>query len=391
MSKRSLNWMLPAALAMMGCGSGNGDDAGGSPSSPIVIGRGGGGSTPVTGAGGSGAGSNSGTSCALSPDQNGCVGEQFEGEGVPLDVYILFDQSCSMSCPISRGGPGQCCSGGPDPRIAPVRAALDSFLHDPESRGIGFGLGYFGFDPLGQATCNPAEFDHPAIAIAQNQADTLMSSLNAAVPTGETPTGAALRGACSYIRGQNKAHPGRQTVVLLVTDGIPETPVSKCGATLPDAVQAAIDCLASAQGSVKTYVLGVGQALSNLDQIAQAGGTKKAYLVDGGDVTSSILSALNSIRGDAAIPCQLEIPPPPADQTLDLNLVNVGVCDGNGVTEPTPNVVTADRCGNSPGWYYDSTTNPQRIMLCKASCATVTAPSARLYFSVGCATQVTIR
>jgi hypothetical protein len=88
---------------------------------------------------GQGAGTES-LSCMPQADDTGCVGEQYAGETVPLDVYILFDESCSMSCPISQSGPGQCCIGGPDQRIVPVRAALDSFLQSPETAGIGFGL-----------------------------------------------------------------------------------------------------------------------------------------------------------------------------------------------------------------------------------------------------------
>jgi len=340
---------------------------------------------------GSGSGSNVPSSCQQMADNTGCVGEQFAGETVPLDVYILFDQSCSMSCPISQGGPGQCCPGGPDPRITPVRAALDAFLHAPESSGIGFGLGYFGGDPLGQASCSPSHYLTPAVAVANGQADKLISSLNQAMPVGETPTGAALRGACTYARQVKTARPGHSVVILLVTDGVPETPVTRCGATLPDAVQAAVDCAADAQQPVKTYVLGIGQALSNLNQIASAGGTKQAHLVDGGDVTAGILSALNAIRGDAVIPCQLQIPPAPSGTTLDYNQVNLAVCNGSGASQPTVNVASAAQCGSSAGWYYDDPENPQSIVLCKASCDTVSVPGAQLYYSVGCATQTVIR
>jgi hypothetical protein len=321
------------------------------------------------------------------PDDTGCVGEQYAGETVPLDVYILFDQSCSMSCPISQSGPGQCCTGGPNPRIAPLRAALDAFLHAPESAGIGFGLGYFGGAPLGRASCSPADYQTPALPVENGQADRLSSSLNQAMPVGETPTGAALRGACSYAQGVKQAKPSHSVVILLVTDGVPETPVTRCGATLPDAVQAAADCAGDQKAPIKTYVLGIGQALTNLNQIASAGGSKAAHLVEGGDVTGSILAALNAIRGDASIPCQLKIPPPPKDSSLNFGAVNVGVCDASGVPQTTYNVASAAQCGTGRGWYYDDPANPQRIVLCQASCDTVSVPGAELYYSVGCATQ----
>src|SRR5204863_9451152 len=110
--------------------------------------------------------------------------------------------------------------------------------------------------------------------------------------------------------------------------GKPEAPVTcstgstGCCPTLADAVAAATDCR-NAKPGLKTYVLGVGPLLDNLGQIAVAGGTDKAYLVSGGDVSAQVLAALNEIRAAAAIPCQLQIPPPPAGQSLNFDKVNV--------------------------------------------------------------------
>jgi von Willebrand factor type A domain len=254
-----------AAPACLRAGSQSSANGSGTPPDLDLSGKG-----SASGTGGPN-GSGTATSCQPTADSSGCVGEQFAGEGVPLDVYILFDQSCSMSCPISRGGPGQCCMGGPDPRIAPVRQAMNQFLHDSKSTNISFGIGYFGAQPVGSARCDAAFYERPAVAIGPEQADTIVASLDAVQPTGETPTGAALRGACHYAQQDKHAAPGHSVVILLVTDGIPETPVTKCGATLPDAVQAASACAGDAQTPIKTYVLGVGQALSNLNQIAAAG------------------------------------------------------------------------------------------------------------------------
>jgi hypothetical protein len=156
-------------------------------------------------------------------------------------------------------------------------------------------------------------------------------------------------------------------------------------------VHAARACAEDDDVPIKTYVLGIGQALNNLNQIAAAGGTERAHLVEGGDVTQSVLNALNTIRGDAAIPCQLQIPPAPSGQTLDLNRVNVGVCNANGDTQTTFYVQNEDRCESSGGWYYDDPANPERIILCEASCDTVSVPGAQLYFSVGCGTRVPVR
>ena len=67
-----------------------------------------------TGSGGpvSGIGGTNADGCAPARDDQGCVGTAYEGENIPLDIFIMFDQSCSMSCPVEQGGPGQCCMGG---------------------------------------------------------------------------------------------------------------------------------------------------------------------------------------------------------------------------------------------------------------------------------------
>lgn len=376
--------LLLAASA--GCSSGVGDEStgdarAGSGTSPIgFAGRG----------GGTGTGGGSAASCRPTADDTGCVGEQYEGETVPLDVYVMFDQSCSMSCPISRAGPGQCCTGDPNGRILPIREAMDLFVHDPKSAGIGFGLGYFGYMPIGDSSCSPDDYETPALPLGA-QADAIVASLDRAEPTGETPTGAALRGACTYVRQAKRQRPGRSNVILLVTDGIPETPVTSCGATLPDAVAAARECALDAVSPTRVFVLGVGQALQNLNQIAAAGRTERAYLVEGGDVAGSVLSALNAIRGAATIPCELSIPEPAAGEQLDYERVNVGICDAGGAIQNTFRVAERSACSGEGGWYYDDPANPQKIVLCEASCDTVTIPGAELHYSIGCATRVPVR
>jgi hypothetical protein len=344
-----------------------------------------------SGGGKSGSAGGDGSTCAGKADQNGCVGEQYAGESVPLDVYIMFDQSCSMSCPIERAGPGQCCMGGPDPRIDPVRAAVNDFLEDDGSRGMGVGIGYFGYMPVGETSCDAEDYENPDVEIANlpGNAAALQASLNGVEPTGETPTGAAIRGACTYASQWKMEHPARETVILLVTDGIPETPSSECGASIADAEDAAGECNSGSR-PIRTYVLGVGQALQNLNRIAAAGGTDSAYLVEG-DVERAVLMALNAIRADATIPCELNIPTPPSGSTLNFAQVNLGICDGSGARTNTYRVDTPSECEGSGGWYYDDPSNPQRIILCEPTCETVTQPGAELFYSVGCSTITEIQ
>jgi hypothetical protein len=389
--------------ALVACGSdddnaggGTGATSAGGTFNPIggaggVIGGAGGNSG--NGAGGAGGASGAGgTPSSCSPNLGGsCVGTAYAGENLPLDIYIMFDQSCSMSCPVERGGEGQCCMGGPNPRIAPVREAVARFLQDPASNGIGVGIGYFGYMQAGNTSCDPSRYSGPAVPIAPlpGNAQAVINSVNSAQPTGETPTGAAIRGACTYANGWKAQNPSHVVVVLLVTDGVPETPSSnQCNppASIDDAAQAAQTCFGH-NPSLPVYVLGVGQALQNLNRIAQSGGTNQAYLVDSGDVTAQVLQALNAIRQDATIPCQLQIPvAPPGQPPVDLNKVNVSYCGPGQQPQVFYYVENPAGCGTQSGWYF----NPDRsqILLCQNACSTVSAPGGTLSVSVGCQRQV---
>jgi hypothetical protein len=282
--------------------------------------------------------------------------------------------------------------GGPNPRIDHVRTAIAQFLSDPESAGIGVGIGYFGYMDAGNTSCDPSRYSTPAVPIGPlpSHAQNILTSLNAIQPTGETPTGAAIRGACTYAAQYRQVNPTHSVVILLVTDGVPEAPVTSssggCTPSVQDAVQAASTCLGS-QHQLPVYVLGVGQALDNLNQIAAAGGTNQAYLVEGGDVSGQVLDALNRIRTDASIPCELAVPSDPT-RVIDYRTVNVDYCDGSGQSYKFYYVESADRCDpQQGGWFYDDPASPQQIQLCQATCDRVSIPGGRLNLSVGCTTR----
>jgi hypothetical protein len=101
-------------------------------------------------------------------------------------------------------------------------------LNDPDSAGIGVGIGYFGTMPIGRTSCDPADYSAAAVDIdlLPGHAAAVSQSLASVNPTGETPTGAAIRGACDYLENWHSQRPGHKVVILLVTDGVPETPSS---------------------------------------------------------------------------------------------------------------------------------------------------------------------
>jgi hypothetical protein len=338
----------------------------------------------VAGTGGAGSGGPTffTDGAALSRPIGNCVAQAAAAEGIPLDIYVMFDQSGSMITPSGAGT-----------RLDAVRAALTDFARAPASSGIGIGIGYFGDLPIGETSCEPSRYRDPAVPIAglPANADALVRSLGSVKPVGETPTAAAIRGACGYASEWKSAHPDRLTVMLLITDGVPEAPVTSqqpggCNPTLADAVAATSACRAD-NDDLGTYVIGVGPSLSNLDQIAAAGGTEKAYLVEGGDVGTKVLDALNAIRGAAQIPCEMKIPPPPDGQALDRGRVNVVFVDGTATARDLYAVDDQSACGDEDGWYYDDPSAPKTIRLCERTCALVKGDvKGRLEVAFGCAT-----
>jgi Mg-chelatase subunit ChlD len=366
--------------AAQGCSStsdtsgahGRGASGAGGSSSVVSVGDG----TSGSRGGSSGKGTTTGSNCA-NVDFDGCTGENFEGEALALDIYVMFDQSGSMASDV-----------GGTTRLEAVQSAMATFLSDPKSAGIGVGIGYFGVQPIGQVSCDKAVYVTPDVAVTLDHQH-VIDSLNVRQPTGETPTAAAISGACEYATGYRRENPGHSVVILLVTDGIPEAPAScatgGCCPVLADAVQVAADCADDGWG-VRTYVLGVGPELGNLNQIAAAGQTDAAYLVGDHDVAAQVLNALDTIRG-AAIPCELELPQGKPGEVLDFNQVNVVVGNQDCSVPLTPiyYVTEEAKCdGTAGGWYYDDANAPSTVKLCSATCSAVAQPNATLRFSVGC-------
>lgn len=332
--------------------------------------------------------------CVAPQSDSSCAGEVFEGQSVPVDIHIVFDQSGSMCACLDPGAGQLCVEPCETTRLDAVRQAIETFMLDPNSAGIGVGLGLFGQQPIGSTSCDAAEYGRPVVDIGAlpDSATSVTAALDDLAPVGETPTGPALRGACEYARDYRITAPDHQVVLLLLTDGRPEAPstcqggAGQCCPTLDDAVLAADEC--RNQIGIRTYVLGVGPLLDNLDQIAVAGGTERAYLVQGGDVGAEVLTALNRIRGAAAIPCELALPAPPLGETLDLDTVNLEYSGDSCQITPFSAVQSAQECGDEDGWYYDSPDAPQRILLCPRSCERVSGPGGNLLYSVGCDTRI---
>jgi hypothetical protein len=215
-------------------------------------------------------------------------------------------------------------------------------------------------------------------------ANAIISAIGMHAPGTNTPTGPALQGAIDYATKWAKANPSHITVIALATDGEP----GECDAGVPE-VQAIAAAGVAGTPSIRTFVIGVGPSLSALDAIAASGGTGTAYHVDLNNMaTQQLVQYLNTIRG-AAIACTYQIPPPPPGQMEDFSLVNVEYLPGKGPPGvPIPKVVGKAACPSTgDAWYYDSETKPTEIILCPATCDTVTQDAkAEVDIVFGCKT-----
>lgn len=474
---------MVAAFASVGCGSSSEH-----PSS-ISAGNGTGNTNPNAGTGnsslsfgGNGPGTGAGSGGTDSGLPNACAADVKTAEAVPLDMYIMLDVSTSMLDTTATT----------TTKWDAVKAALESFLKDKDSAGLGVGIQYFpiempnvpascttdgpcgaagpcfskfcyGFYPIGgyypcqtasdcfsttdnvdygpcttlaacsmgdyvcskpgsecisstnqdfglctqQAgiclnpdSCDATAYATPATAIATlpDAAASIVASIDAQTPQGNTPTAPALTGAIQQASTWAKAHPDHRVITVLATDGIP----TRCEPTDIDPVAAIAKAGVAATPSISTFVIGVfgdadvaAGAPDNLNLIAQQGGTQAAFIVDTTqDVTTQFLKALDTIRG-ARLACEFQIPQPASGvDTLDYGRVNVQFTNGSQKSV-VYYVKSAAGCdATTGGWYYDvdpdSGSAPTKIIACPTSCTAFegAANGASVGIALGCTTVV---
>jgi hypothetical protein len=357
---------------------------------PTSTGSGGSSSGTSTGAGGiiGGAGGGGGTGGTGPPNPDAaCVAEPRAGEQKPVDLFFMVDKSGSMNCEI--GTAPTLCLGIPPPngmtRWRAISEALNTFVNRAENAGIGVGMAFFPQLMSGTTNplCNVTDYNTPAVPITllPAAAPAITMALMAQTPNGGTPTTPAITGALQYATEYAAMHPGRALALLFATDGDPQG----CNNNTVQTASAAAAAALMAMPPVKTYVLGVGPSLLNLNQIAAAGGTQKAFLVESGGA-ADLIKALDEIR-KSTLTCDYSIPSIEGGK-LDYGKVNIETRVGsNGMTQTIPPVADAAACGPMGGWYYDNPAAPTRITLCPATCGPLTMTSgSTMNVLIGCKT-----
>lgn len=353
-------------------------------------GNGSGGSGAGNGSGGSGAGNGSGGSGAgslfdASPNNDGslngdsaCAASSQKGTQAPLDMFVMLDQSGSMSDNNKWGS---------------VVNALTQFVQDPSTAGIGIGLQYFALSPGGGScpstcvtnadcagcgpgntcfigtclpgggsdSCNAADYATAEVPIAPlpGNAQAIIASLQKHAPSTGTPSSAALQGAIQFAQGWALQHTDHKTIVVFATDGDPQ----ECDTNVNNIANIASNGF-TGNPSMSTYVIGMaGATKSNLDKWAAAGGTTASYDASN---PADFIKAMNAIRGNA-LTCDFNMPKGEGG-AVDPNKVNVTYTPPGGQPETLVNVGDANGCGPNGGWYYDDKNNPTVIKMCPATC-----------------------
>lgn len=373
-------------------GSSSGGTGGASGGRGGTIGTGGsksgvGGSFVVTGGtssvgGSSSSGSGSG---ATSGAGGACTATSRESAKAVVALYFMLDISGSMKCAVPEEDPQDPCTSDPNGNYAEVNRwtesskALVAFFQSSQSDGLWAGVQFF----PGRDECSADAYADPASEIAElpGASADIVSTIQAIGrldPAGRTPTVPSLDGATQHAREWTRAHTDQQAVVVYLTDGYPMGCNNNDIDEAANVAQAAFD---SAE-HVRTYVLGVGPNLEDLDRIAASGGTEHAFFVDtGADVTAQLTEALGSIREDVTVDCTYTIPDPPAGQVLDLGKVNVEYTNGSGDKSPIGFNDTTGNCDE--GWQFAE--NDTQVVLCGSTCEEVKAdPAARIDVAFGC-------
>ena len=264
----------------------------------------------AAGAGGASVGGSAGTGAvsgagSVDPDA-ACSAVSRESSKAVVALYFMVDLSGSMKCEVPEADPNDPCETDPGGNYAArnrwtdSRSALKSFFSSSSSQGMWAGIGFF---PKNNS-CDAADYADPVSEIAElpGSAADINGAIDDQSPNGYTPTVPSLEGALSHARAWATAHPDHEPVVVYLTDGYPKG----CEGgnnniqTAADRVEAAFN----GTPSVRTYVLGVGPNLDDLNQIAVAGGTDAAVIVDtNNDVTAQLTEALDAIRDDVVIEC----------------------------------------------------------------------------------------
>jgi hypothetical protein len=278
----------------------------------------------------------------------------------------------------------------------PVVQATRSFFEQPQSSGIFASLTFFPADGDEDERCDANAYAEPDVPMTPLPSTRFGAAIDAIEPESEddwrggTPTLFVMRGTRDLVTAQRADQAGNYAIVL-VTDGYPQGCDDE-----DDSIDAVVaEAQGAARDGVRTYVIGVANppiddapdTVSDLHEIASAGQTQRAYLVDTGSPTATVSAfsaAVQAIREQSAS-CAIAIPDPPNGEQFDRQKVAVSYQSGGSQIELGYDAA----CAGVRAWRYDDPAAPTRIELCPSTCDEVKQdPQAALEILFACDTLI---
>jgi hypothetical protein len=372
----AVSFVVLALVALAAC---SGDDAGPAGASAGTGGKAGGG-TGTAGRGGSqagrggggeftsnpsliaGTGASSGDPDADAGSPGACAKQTARATRKPVYLAFAFDVSGSM-------GKGDKPWHDQKLKWDPVTQATQSFFEDAKSEGFFASMTFFPADGGEDARCESGSYRMPNVAMQSLPSNAFGDALDAIGKEdwrGGTPTLYVVQGVFDQIAEAQKTKPGRYALVL-VTDGYPQD----CD---DDSIESVANFVKDRAAETPTYVIGVTNppldgapdVTTNLADIAKAGGTGDAYLIDTGNPSQTAADFKKTIDGirSAAVACEVAIPSAPAGQTFDKKKVTVRYTSGSSMSA----LVYDPNCAAGAKWHYDDPDKPSEIVLCPDTC-----------------------
>jgi len=144
-------------------------------------------------------------------------------------------------------------------------------------------------------------------------------------------------------------------------------------------------CAISSSEPCCTYAAPEGEGVQYRELVETTGGVAADLCAQ--DFDPVFMQFAASVIAHSEIDCEWTIPAPPEGEVLDPNLVNVQFNSGDDSTD-FGYVPSARECGDlENAWYYDDPSNPQRVLVCPATCESIrAAPLPTLSVTFGCKT-----
>lgn len=310
-----------------------------------------------------------------------CVGLEVTAEELPVDMFAVLDGSSSMAEATATGVS----------KWYATKSAFEGFLASARS-DMGFGLSVFPAPGDDTASCSTAHYRDQALPIGDIglMSQGALTRLDQVVPQGQTPTAPAYAAALELAVSYAVSHLDRSVVVVLATDGVPTTCAPTDTSALAELAKEAFE----GPGHVRTLVVATesleGGDRSGFEQLAKAGGSGRALIMDPrADFAQQLSSALRATT-ERKVACDLALPEPAGSDRLDYDAINV-VLDGEDGRSTFPRVDGASGCTAKGGWYYDvdpKSGAPSRLNMCKSSCERLSTAADTLRVELGCKTVV---